>query len=139
MAITNNQIRMVELLIEYANQNNIILEVNEKDVEDLIFKNTHSGLKSISEINIKIFKLLYDQRNRHKILFSKGSEILKQIEKSSISQNRTNSIKKTEKNSVKQQDIFNIKVNSRRYPELSSEHHVRPSQSRNTNTNGFEQ
>ena len=57
-----NNIEIVKLLIGYANQHQIILELNEKDINgDYIL------LKVISKNNIEIFKLLIDYALKQQI------------------------------------------------------------------------
>jgi len=64
-AISLNNIKIVKLLMDYANKYNIVLKINEKDV------NGNSSLKlSITNNNIEIVKLLIRYANEHKIILN---------------------------------------------------------------------
>jgi len=54
---------MVKLLIEYANQHHIILELNKKDDDGW-----YPLLKAISNKNIEIVQLLIEYANQHQIV-----------------------------------------------------------------------
>jgi len=80
--ILNNNVTMTNVLIDYANIYNIIIEIKEKDLEDIIKINNTSNekniIKSIYEINFEIIKLMYKNKieNKMTIEFSENSEIL---------------------------------------------------------------
>ncbi len=62
LAINDNNTKIVQLLIEYANQHQIILELNEKGHEG------YPLLKAISENNTKIVQLLIKYAIQHQII-----------------------------------------------------------------------
>ena len=59
----NNNIEIVKLLIEYANQHQIILKLNEKDEYGW-----YPLLRAIYNNNIEIVKLLMEYANQHQII-----------------------------------------------------------------------
>jgi len=62
-AIFENNIEIVQLLIEYANQHQIILELNEKNKDG-----DYPLSEAIFKDNIKIVKLLIEYANQHQII-----------------------------------------------------------------------
>jgi len=62
LSIRYNNAEIVQLLLEYANQHQIILELNEKN------KNIKYPLLRAIDNNIKIVKLLIEYANKHQII-----------------------------------------------------------------------
>ncbi|ORX82615.1 hypothetical protein BCR32DRAFT_278764 [Anaeromyces robustus] len=63
-AISQNNVRMVQLLIDYADKNNIILEVKARDIDGV-----NSLLMAIEKNNIDMVQLIMDYSIKHKIIF----------------------------------------------------------------------
>eukprot|EP00833_Pecoramyces_ruminatium_P008616 jgi/Orpsp1_1/1182648/evm.model.c7180000082111.1 len=80
---------MVRLLLEYADKNNIFLEIYEKDIENRIINNYYHPINSISEIDIEIIKLLYESKKKNKIdiIFNEYSEFIRRLKKEKIIEN----------------------------------------------------
>jgi len=62
-AIYKNNIKIVQLLSEYAKQHQIILELNEKDKNGW-----YPLLQAISKNNVEIVQLLIEYVNQHQII-----------------------------------------------------------------------
>jgi len=81
-AVLKNNTEMVKLIIDYANKNEIILEISEDDIENIISENFKYNINSISDINMKIIEVLYRSRknNKLRVIFSYSkSELYKRI------------------------------------------------------------
>jgi len=64
-AINKKNIEIIKLLIEYANENNIILDLNEKNKYRY-----YPILEAINKNNIEIIKLLILYANKNNIAFN---------------------------------------------------------------------
>jgi len=91
MAIVKNNCKMVCLIMEYANENNIKLEFTEADIKNEILSHYSNVYQDLSLIDEDIIYTLYLYRNNDNIniIYSNNSELLKYFERISARRNST--------------------------------------------------
>jgi len=98
-AIVKSFTEEAKLIIDYANSKGITIKFTEKDLKTVISKGYKNSIKNISEINMEILKLLYINRNNHKIEieFDDPSELLNKLTEASkfVTNVSTNAINST--------------------------------------------
>jgi len=68
LTILKNNIDIFKLIIDYINKNDIILKLSENMIEKFISRNTPTFIKSVTEIDEEIIKLLKKNKDEHKII-----------------------------------------------------------------------
>ena len=78
MAVSQDYNVIVKLIVDYAYRNDIILELNEKDLEDAIQEYNNIGIdhsiRSINDINSEIIKILYVCKNDNRLMINFRSD-----------------------------------------------------------------
>eukprot|EP00833_Pecoramyces_ruminatium_P001736 jgi/Orpsp1_1/1175768/evm.model.c7180000055130.1 len=84
--VCKNSFETLKLLFDYASNNNIILNINEKDILSRIEKKFYGTVESISKIKVEIIELLFKYRNENKLNITFTENKTQQIVKKRVSQ-----------------------------------------------------